>query len=110
MVENTIQHGSRQHRIPHHFRPVHNLLIRCKDKRGSLISIADEGKKTIGLTAGDWRISNFINDKQLCLFQISETETGGSLCFCCVQNLYKVYHFFETHSITIVDGVEPQPP
>ena len=41
MMQDPIQHCCRQNGIAHHLSPVHDLLVRRKDERGSLIGVTD---------------------------------------------------------------------
>ena len=90
MVENPVQHGGCKYRISHHFCPVHDLLVGREDVGGGFVGITDEGKEPVGLAAGDRSISDLVDDEELCLLQIPQSEPCGTLRLCCVKDLYDI--------------------
>ena len=108
MVKDAIKHRSGKYWIPHHLRPVHDLFVCGKDNGRCLIGITDKCEEPVGLAAGDRRITDLINDEELCFFQVPQAEASGAFNLCCVKDLHKVDHLFKADSIAVIDGMEPE--
>ena len=109
MVQDTVQHSSRQNRIAHHLRPVSDLLVRRKDDRVRLIGVTDKGEESVGLGSGDRCISDLINDDQLCLPDVPQPEPGSSFGVGSIKDLHEVRHSLKADGIAGINGFQAQP-
>ena len=108
MVKYPVKHGSRQNRVTHHLRPLGDLLVCGKDDRGGLVGVADKGEEAVCFVPGDRRISDLVNNDQLCLPDVLQPEPGGALDIGVVQDPGEAGHALKADRVTAVDCFKPQ--
>ena len=106
VVQDTVQHGSRQDRVAHHLCPIGDLLVRCKDDRVRLIGITDEGEEPVGLCPGDRSVPDLIDDDHLGLPDVPQPETGCPFCIRGIKDLYEVRHPLKADCVSGIDSFE----
>lgn len=85
--------------ITHHLGPVGDLLVGGKDDGRSLVSVADKGEETVCLASADGRVTYFVDDDQLSLFDVPYPEARGAFRVRVVKELDKVDHLFPSFAL-----------
>ena len=83
-------------------------IINSKDNRCRLVRITDEGEEPVGLCSADRRVSDLIDDDQLCLLDVLQPEACTALGISIVEDLYKVGHPLKTYRVATVDRLHAE--
>lgn len=108
MVQDPIEQGRGQHRVPHHLGPLSDLLVGGEDYRGLLIHVADQVEEAVGLFAPDRGETDLVDDHQVRLPDPLQPEAGGPVHLGGIHDLHQRSHPLETDRIARVDGLEAE--
>ena len=94
MVKYPVKQRRGKNGITHHLGLVGDLLVGGKDDGRSLVSVADKGEETVCLASADGRVTYFVDDDQLSLFDVPYPEARGAFRVRVVKEFDQVDHLF----------------